>query len=59
MFKIVRVNNKGGIFLRLFRREKSSPQEYPQAKEDNKCELCGFVAKTKSGLRLHKMKKHK
>jgi hypothetical protein len=59
MFRIIKTNSKGGVFLRLFRHEKSAPQEASQAKEEAKCELCGFIAKTKSGLRLHKMKKHK
>ncbi len=56
------MNNKGGIFLRLFRREGNVSHETPKVVTDDdgtKCKICGFTAKSKGGLNLHTLRKHK
>ena len=57
MFKKVRIDDTG-IVISLKRREGKTPETVKVETDNFICKECRFIAKTKSGLRLHN-RKHK
>jgi hypothetical protein len=59
LFKRVRMDNKGGMTIKIRRMEKEKVVKKKEVKKEKfPCDQCEFIAKTKAGLAVHKRLKH-
>ncbi|MFA6992851.1 MAG: hypothetical protein WC269_06315 [Candidatus Gracilibacteria bacterium] len=61
LFKRVRMDNKGGMTIKIRRTERTKKKEVKKVevkKEKLPCDQCDFMAKTNAGLAVHKRLTH-